>query len=63
VFAALLVGFQLDGHPRRDLGLRLHQIVIALMSYRFNAELGSTISAATSACWSRCRSASPPAGA
>jgi len=39
VFAALLVGYQLDGIRGAIWGFALHQIVIALMSYRFNAAL------------------------
>ena len=39
VFAALFVGFHLGGIRGAIWGFALHQIVIALMSYRFNAEL------------------------
>jgi O-antigen/teichoic acid export membrane protein len=40
VFVALLVGFQLGGIRGAIWGFALHQIVIALLSYRFNAQLG-----------------------
>jgi len=39
VFAALLVGFRLGGIHGAIWGFALHPIVIALMSYRYNAEL------------------------
>ena len=39
VFAALFIGFHLGGIRGAIWGFALHQIVIALMSYRFNAEL------------------------
>lgn len=39
VFLALLVGFRLDGVRGAIWGFALHQVVIALLSYRFNAIL------------------------
>ena len=39
VFVALLVGFQLGGVRGAIWGFALHQVVIALMTYRFNALL------------------------
>lgn len=39
VFAALLVGFELNGVRGAIWGFALHQVVIALMTYRFNAML------------------------
>ncbi len=39
VFLALLVGFRVDGIRGAIWGFALHQVVIALLSYRFNAVL------------------------
>jgi hypothetical protein len=39
VFVALLVGFRLGGIRGAIWGFALYPVVIALMSYRFNAEL------------------------
>lgn len=40
VFAALFIGFHLGGLPGAIWGFAVHQIVIELVSYRFNAVLG-----------------------
>ena len=40
VFIALFVGFRLDGARGAIWGFALHQLVVALMSYRFNVVLG-----------------------
>ena len=62
VFAALFVGFHLGGIRGAIWGFVLYPIVIALMSYRFNAELRINDLGRDLGVLVACRSASAPAG-